>query len=420
MEKIILVIPRDIVVAEPLVYPPIGFLYIAAVLEEAGFGVVIYDMREEKNKIENIPESKIYCFTSSTPQIKEVIGYSRYVKFSYNNPFIVLGGHYASWQSKQVADKFDAVVIGEGETVIVDIIKNRKKGIFDGFTFSKKQNLDDIPFPARHLLPKERIVNNFLMNGQGFDADESNATTLICSRGCPNRCRFCANLPQKVRYRSAGNVVKEIEFLIKEYNCRSYKFMDDNIVSNKEFLRNLCNGLSELNINFRCLARSDMLDEESCELLKKAGAKEIALGIETLDDKILKAMNKRETVADHMRAIKLIKKYEIDLRVYFMVGFPGETQETIDNIKKFVLDIKPEKWTTSMFIPYPGSSIFKHPEKYGYDLFEKDLDKYYQLYPTVPPYNTTTSTSEQITFYHRDLVKFLDDYKNGKINGDKL
>jgi len=172
-------------------------------------------------------------------------------------------------------------------------------------------------------------------------------------------------------------------------------------------VRNICASIQDLGITYRCSARSDVITEEKCVMLKKSGCVEVALGIETADDSVLKKNHKLETVGQNRTAISALKKYGIAVRAYFMVGLPGETKETLEKTKRFILETRPEKWIVSLFVPYPGSAIWEGPEKYGVTIKEKDWSKFFTLYPAVSLYETENLTTEEITSSHRELIKFL-------------
>ncbi len=405
-KQVVLIVPKDNVCADPMIYPPLGLLYVAAVLENAGYDVIVYDMREEENTIENCPHSSVYGFTSATPQFNEVQKSVQYLKSRDPGSFTVLGGHFASWQPKEAIKFFDCVVVGEAEAIILGIIERRQCGIVDAVWASKRQNVSDIPFPARHLMNKERIISEKITGGKI-------ATTIISSRGCPHRCAFCANLPQKVRYRSSENFIAEIKQIVRDYNCRSFKFLDDNFLVNLNHVKSICNGIKDLGITYRISARSDVLTEEKCLLLKSSGIDEVALGIESADDVVLKKIHKRETVADHRAAIALLKKHDISVRIYLMVGLPGETKETIEKTKQFILETRPDRWIVSMLVPFPGSPIWENPESYGVETENVlgDWSRFMVLPPMTPLHRTKNFSSKELVEQHRILNDFLRETK---------
>jgi radical SAM superfamily enzyme YgiQ (UPF0313 family) len=352
----------------------------------------------------------VYGFTAATSQFNDVKESVKFLQRERGPIFAMIGGHFASWRPKDALEYFDTVVVGEAESVIIDTVENRRFGIIDAFESSKKQDVNKIPFPARHLLSRDKVTSGKISGGYRFqDGEES--TTIISSRGCPHRCAFCANIPQKVRYRSTENFIAEVKHLISEYNCKNYKFIDDNFLVNDKHVRDICEELVKLNVVYRAAARSDVVTEEKCILLKKSGCTEIALGIETADDEVLRKVGKKETVETHKNAISLLKKHKIDLRAFMMVGLPGETKDTIEKTKRFIMETKPEKWIVSLFVPYPGSAIWETPEKFEVEIKEKNWDKFFQLYPAMPLYNTKHFTSEEITQYHKELIEFLQEVK---------
>ena len=408
MNDIILVIPEDKIGFEPLVYPPLGLLYISSILLKEGYKIQIYDLREEK--IENIPESKYYCFTSVTPQIEDVKKYSLYIKNKYKNCFTVIGGSHATFMSDEILNYFDSIIIGEGELSIVEVIKNKIYGIFDKYKFGY-ENIDSIPFPSRDLISFDKVFNNKLWQGYGYGKGPI-ATTFITSRGCPWKCAFCANIPHKVRYRSVENIIEEMDLLINKYNCYNFRFIDDNFLMNKKRFRKLCLSLKDININFRCSARSDCIDEEICSLLIEAGCKEIGFGVETCDNKLLKILNKNETVEDHIRAINIAKKNGLQTKVFFMSGLPFETKETIELNKEFVRNVKPDKWIATLFTPFPGCDIWNNSEKYGIKIKNRNFEEFYQSYPSNSVMEREDCSSEELTEHFEDFIKFMEEYKN--------
>lgn len=400
MEKVVLVIPEDNIGAEPMVYPPLGLLYIAAVLEPY-YEVEIHDMRDSQD---DIPRADIYCFTGVTPQINNSIQLAKFGKKIYG-AFTVVGGAHATWCPEEMAEHFDAVVVGEGEEIILDILNDRRIGIFKG---TSKNDINDIPFPARHLLPKEKIVSEKLWDGYRFSKEDSPmATTIITSRGCKWSCSFCGNIPQPVRYRHPVSIRNEIVRLIKEYDCHYFRFLDDNFIGNIDRLETLSNYLAPLNINFRCSARSDLLNADICKMLVKAGCKEIGFGIESGDDKVLKMIHKGETVADHKKAVNLAKSYGLMTKTFLMAGLPGETRESIELTKQFMEEAKPDKWSAALFTPFPGCDIARNPKKYGVEIVDNNHDRYIESYPTKSVMRTKEASQEELGAHYEELLRYL-------------
>ena len=404
MKKILIVVPKDSLDLDPMVYPPLGLLYIAAVLEKDGHEVNVFDMRKDNN-IENIPKADFYCFSATTPQIENEIKVSKYVKGT-----TIIGGAHASWEPDSVKKHFDSVVIGEGDNVILDIVNKDVRGIINA-NKTKKYDINEIPFPARHLM--DNVVSKDLWEGYMFRKPDSPiATTLITSRGCPWRCSFCANLPQSVRFRSVENVVEEIKQIIKDYSCSHFRFLDDNFINNKSRFRKIAKQLKDLNISYRCSARSDLLDSEICGLLVSSGCKEIGFGIESGDDNVLKLIHKNERVIEHKRAIKLAKSFGIKTKAFLMAGLPGETWESIEMTKQFIEEVKPDKWIATLFTPFPGSPIYRNPADYKVEIVDKNFTNFVQSYPSKSVMKTDVASREELGLHYEELIRYLKELYN--------
>lgn len=387
---------------EPKMYFPLGILYIAAVLEEAGHDARVVDLRDESISLDHFENSDFFGITATTAEIRYAKSLSKMLKDRYPKSVTILGGAHATHLPNSCIDAFDCVVQGEGEKAILEIVQEGKSGVI----FSEEiEDLDSIPFPARHLIPPETFISESLFAGSRYGKSPP-ATTLIGTRGCPFSCAFCPNLPVKVRYRSPGNISSEIRDMIKKYGCKHFRFEDDNFTLNKEHLIKVCGELGPLNIHYKCHTRSALLDEEMCESLVNSGCKEMGLGVETADDYVLKLVNKKESVEDHFRAISLIKKFGMRAKVYWMVGLPGETWETIEKNKDFMRRAKPDKWTLSTFTPYPGCDIWKQPDRYGVKILTLDWDKYWN-FPDSSVIETDVASNNELNQHRDEFYKFL-------------
>ena len=348
-------------------YPNLGVLYLAAYLEKHEHSVKIIDLRF--NRYPAFPKADFYGLASSTPEISFCKHLNKYLKSRFSGKTII-GGSHPSHLPFYCKD-FDYVVIGEGEKALVDIVEND-----DGEKFKEYDNikdLDSLPFPARHLLPQEQVFSEHLFAGFRYGKAPL-ATTLITSRGCPYNCSYCANIPKSYRLRSVENIIAEI-CLLKSV-CNHFKFLDDNIVLSKKRAIELSEALAEEDIHFRCSARSDMIDDEVCQALKKAGCEEISIGVEVADDEILKLLNKNVTVDIHRNAVETIKNNDIKVKVCLMVGLPKETWKTIEANMFFFSQTKPDKWILNMFQPFPGCDIWSNPKKYGIALLTNNFARH--------------------------------------------
>lgn len=406
MAKVILINPPDSFSFEPMTYPPLGLLYIAAVLERDGFEVEIADMR--KGRL--IGEADYYGFTATTPQIDDVIFINKLIKSKHPDAFTFIGGAHASWRYNEIFSQFDAVFVGEAEFDVTRVLNNKIRGALINCN-KKEHSVDEIPLPARRLMPAEDIVSKKLWDGERYFNDNSPvATTLITSRGCPWRCGFCANIPQKVRFRSVVNVIDEIDVIKTDYNCNHFRFLDDNFLTDRGRVFDLCSVLPSRNIFFRCSARSDLIDDHICKRLYYAGCREIGFGVESADDTVLAIIKKNETVADHRNAIKIAKENGLKVKIFMMAGLPFENDLTVSKNKWFIEDTQPDKVVVSLFTPFPGSDIYERPYNYLVDINDIGWDEYVQSYPSKSLIRTHLCTSERLTEHHRDMIKFVEEY----------
>ena len=397
--KIVLVNPSDSRADNSLTYPPLGLLYIAGVLKE--HDVSVFDMRD--GEMSEIPGADVYGFTCTTYQVTEAKKISVFLKKKYPGCFTVVGGSHVSALPGDAEDFFDCVVVGEGEKVINDVIKDRTSGVVVGSPFV---DIDRIPFPSRFLLPDYKIVSPILWEGFRYGTGPK-ATILLSSRGCPFRCGFCANIRQPVRFRSIDSFVSEIKSLVSDYGCRHFRFVDDHFTLNKKRLFPMCDALGELDIRFRCSARSDSVDDDVCRALYDGGCREIGFGVETADDSLLGVLNKKETVEQHKNAIYTAKKHGLRVKIFMMAGLPFETWDTIEQNIKFIKDVQPDKIIVTLFTPYPGCDIWEHPDRYDITFIDKDFSKYHQSYPNISNISTKNVSRDELTEHFNKMNEFI-------------
>lgn len=219
---------------------------------------------------------------------------------------------------------FDYISIGEPEVDVINICQKRniyaKEYIGKALVFCSKMNnnLDALPFPRWDMFDLSKYDGGLY---------------LLASKSCKyNRCYFCDERliwGNSFRYRTVENIIAEIEQDVKKYNVNSFFFWDASILS-YPFLEKLCEQIIEkkLKISWTALVRADEVNERIVELMKKAGCVSIEIGIESLNEYMLKKVNKGEKIEDIIRAIEILKKYEIIIEGSFVVGFPGETVES--------------------------------------------------------------------------------------------
>jgi len=369
--KIELIHPPHYESIEDRLDAPLGLLYIASILENAGHEVRVNDLAGTPRDKWNIQHADLYGMTTyvtTIPISKEIAGRCKEV-----NPHskVIVGGAHPTARPYDMNKLFDIVVKGEGELAFLDIIKDypHNKKVYQR---ALEKDLDLYPNPAYHLVD---------LNSYKRTIDGEPSITMLTSRGCPFRCSFCGldETHKTVKFRSPEAVVEEIKEIKERYGITKFNFQDDTFTMNKKRLYTLLDLLTPLNIGFRCHGRAGLDIKEDYVKLKKAGCDMLSWGIESGSQKMLDLMNKRSTVKQNENVIKLAKKNGITSRAFFILGFPGETRETVEETKSFIERTNPDQYFVSNFVPYPDTDVWNNPDKYGIIKMNKDFSNYFQV-----------------------------------------
>lgn len=283
---------------------------------------------------------------------------------------------------KQMQDikEIDYIPWTEPEIPLMNLINGNKeekvKGIyyrdkgrikFTGYA-EKLKNLDKLGIPVHFAVPYKIYKCPMAISLP--------MAIVCCSRGCINRCVHCqaGSFQKPLRYRSIGNVLKELDE-IKSLGIKEIKFWDCSLLTNQKFLTELCRKMIERNYGFswHCNARAEFVNSEILELMKKAGCHTIALGCESANNKILKDMNKNETLEQIETAVKKIKDAKIRVLIYMTFGLIGETEKTMKETFNFAKRMMPEFVTFGIVVPAPGTPFYSYLKKKNF-LIEKELE----------------------------------------------
>jgi len=408
----------DAIDGEAGFYPPIGLLYIAAYLEEhSNCEIKVIDSFTEglshdqlKDRImsENPDLVGIYI---STFYLFDAILIARNTK-SINKGIIVIAGgpHVNLYPIESIAiPEVDIAVKGEGELVMNSIVKSIEKnranpevGKIPGVLTKNNRNnflteckipmLNALPFPARHLLDHTKY--------RSILAKHNPITTVISSRGCPYKCKFCSNLEsgQRVRFRSAKSVVDELRECVNKFGIYDYLFFDELFTVNKERVIDICNEITSrgLKIRWHCRSRADVLDEEMIIKMRKSGCRLIQFGIETGSERLQKLVNKNLNLDKVEYVMKIASDHGIYTYGNFMVGLPTETPDetisTIDFAKKLNLDYA----IFGVFGPLAGSEFYDDGLREGKF---KDFWKEFVNEPEVPIQDGSWTREDMAKYY---------------------
>lgn len=400
--KVVLINPPSPYLANDAAYPPSGLMYVASACEMEGHEVKIIDLTggiDWEKEIIGL-DADIFGITCVTPNFKIV---QKIANFLPKNRPIIIGGVHPTFLPDDVLEhiRCDAVIKGEAEVAIKQVMDDFKKRslekVYDGGLVPSTM----IPKPARHLV-------NLHKYHPGGEA----TTPIYSSRGCPFNCAFCSKVTGRIyRVLPIHRVVEELQEVIN-LGFNHILFGDDDIAINGNRLKELLLAIKGLGITFRLNQDAKTLDEEIVALASKSGCTEISFGIESGSPEMLKLMNKKASLEDNRRAIQLTKRYGMKAKAYFLVNFPGETEETVIETIRFAEETKPDKWLLSAFVPLPGSETFHHPQRYGITWMSSNWEDYYLVGKDgsfKPCYTTKDLTFEKQIYLHDMLYQKLNE-----------
>jgi anaerobic magnesium-protoporphyrin IX monomethyl ester cyclase len=358
----------------PFRFPPLGTGYIASFLKQHNFEIEIVDgtFRNEKEIVHEVERSKprivgIYAMYSME---KESISLAK--KIRSMTDLLVVGGPLPTVDPYSFSNDFDIVVIGEAEDTMLEIasnfldhgeVKQVQGAILSKSTGVKHENkrapiadLDSIPFPARELFDND-AYKEYYTNRFGYTM-----TSMISSRGCPFTCDFCSRpvFGDTFRSRSPRNIVDEME-AVSNLGYKTIWFADDCFTISKDRVMKICDeiGRRGLDVDWQCLSRVDTLDSELALRMKKAGCERIYFGIEAGDERILKIMGKDIDLQTARRAVSNANSASIETGAFFIIGYPGDSNETILNTLRFATSLPLDYVSFTLPYPIPGTGLYE-------------------------------------------------------------
>lgn len=366
---------------EDVVVPPLGLAYLAATLEREGHGVRILDAFALRMKWEEFAEAvkkekaDLIGIGGMTPTIDTTLRAAKICR-PHTRTLVTGGPHFSVYGQEFFRDcpEMDFGILGEGERSFAALVRKLEKGqdpwdvpglVGPGNASPPEkfiQAWDELPFPARHLLPNGSY-RYALWPGK-------KVTTMITSRGCPYRCIFCDKsvFGSRWRARSAVNVLDEMEQVVKEMGIRSVIIYDDLFTLDPQRVQEICQGILERGLKFewKCEGRVDRVDEEMLAWMKKAGCVLIAYGVESGTQKGLDYLRKGTTLEQARRAFALTHKAGIRPMAYFILGIPVETfAESLQTIE-FAKELNPDYAQFSILSPYRGTDLYEEAKRRGW------------------------------------------------------
>lgn len=431
---------------------PLGLCYIAAVLEEYGYVVSVYNAdynarlqpttaskttskyseylrilkdlehplwKEVKAKIAK-QSPDIVGISVMTPKYGSALNVSRLVKeFDRDIPVVWGGVHPTILPDETIKNEdVDIIVRAEGEYTFLDLIENLERpNKVIGITYKENgkiihnpnrpliENLDELPFPARHLILEK---GNYYPEAFG---------NIFASRGCPYNCIFCASYKvwtKKVRYRSPENVVDEIKEIKKRYKTKRFTFEDDSFTLNKKLVSDICNLLikEKLNITWATETRANLVTSDLIKKMKSAGCEDITIGVESGDEGTLKKIKKGITIEQIKNASRILKENKIRFDAFFMIGFPWETKKEIDKTVSLMNELDPRVAVFSVVTPYPGTELYDICRSEG--LIPENIDWSTFFHQSPDMYLTKNLTKEETSKIIEEVEKTFEMHNKEK------
>ena len=292
----------------------------------------------------------------------------------------VAGGVHVEVQPEECARKFDVIVIGPGEESFVKVIKDIKSGNLKKIYRQKWSEVSfcDTPFPRREFLPVDHVVTRDQFPGEYGDLL---STTMYTNRGCPYGCAYCTlNIPRALQTRSPKIIRAELKYLKENYSLEAVLPKDEVAIHPNPKVS------SEVFAAYRdydLIWRGQTTVAASYEQLKDAynsGCRELAVGIETVDPKVMEIINKKwQTPKKISDFLSNAKKVGIKIKTCFILGLPGEPMDILDKTMKFIVDNEIDYVNVSGFCPLPGSPIYNDYKYYGIKYVDKDWNKHANL-----------------------------------------
>ena len=368
-------------------FPPLGVLYLAAALREAGHRVQVIDGDPwlETDMLERVcdfdPELVGLSFlTMTTGRAAQL---ARELREALPEVFLVVGGPHATAEARRTLVDFraDAIVRGEGERTLVELAERVAAGdavdglagtvTLDGEGAPREaiEDLDSLAFPARDLCDFERYLSPpGLIRGWA----SSRHASVLASRGCRYRCTFCAShlqLGRRFRVRSVDNVLAELDLLVDRYRINGVYWVDDIFTGDKPWVRAFSEALAKrpYRLEWGCQSRVESVDEHTLRLMKAAGCVQVDFGVESGAKGVLRRMKKGTTWSSVVAAFDLAHEVGLRTGASFILGSPGETEQDARDTLELAERIESD-WTVFFFsTPYPGTELWQEVTRDGHE-----------------------------------------------------
>ena len=359
--------------------PPINIALLSAYLRKFGHEPLIHDFdwfegtADDMAKIIFACDPAVVGFTCLTPRMEITLSIAGRIKELNPEVRVILGGAHinAVKERSLYTQDIDYAIYGEAEESIPDLLRALEaKGSLDsiGNLIYRRGDevvmnaarpfigdIDVLPFPAWDLLKLEEYQDPAIFRGIHMG--------VMTSRGCPWRCIFCSSgvtWGHNVRFRSAENVIEELDIIVHRLGITNIMFYDDTFTLNKSRFLKICREIDRrrLNLKYYCQLRADTVDEEIAEALARSGCITAALGVESGDDRILKILRKGFTKDQITKAVAALKSAGVPILASYILGSPGETHESVHKTFEFARKLDTDQVKFMICTAFPGTELF--------------------------------------------------------------
>jgi len=377
--KILFAVPRSYNPKQMYREYPLGVGFLGTILKQQGHDVRIFDQNAEGatdlallNLVAEFGPAMV-GFSVITPNYPVARHQMRQLKLKYPDTHVIAGGIHASMFAEDLLlDGVDAVVLGEGESVITELLtcltQGREPHHVSGVVFRDDQGqlvrtqgwsqtsaLDELPFVDRSLYNLSRYTHH----------------SMLASRGCPHHCAFCCNYTGTIRNAGVAirwheKVIDEMQYLRDEYGAKEIFFADDIFLLRKHDIREFCRACMARNLGLRWIGqmRADRVDTSIATAMRGAGCQRIYFGVESGSDAILQRAKKGMTKDQIRRGVRAAIEAGLRAKTGWIYGLPGTLAEQYESIE-FMLEMRPHEISIHQLIPFPGTVYYKEPERFG-------------------------------------------------------
>jgi len=408
---------------------PVSLAYVASALRRAGLGFAVLDCyihpyeKQKEALFAELGKGDYHSvgFTAylGNYSFRYFLELSREIRAAFPGLKIILGGPMASCVPEIILNlgMADMVVIGEGEGAAPDLIRTIESGgdlsHVPGIAYkngpdavinppqARIQDLDALhPLPY-DLFPMKFYIDHLKSTGRCFG--------ILGSRGCYSGCTFCyLTYGKKMTFRSVQSITGEMEYLHKTYGISRFNFLDDNFLNVPKFAYDYCQAIEKLGFRpeWRYQARVEKIDEAMIRELVRHGLVGMTMGLESGSDTMLRAIRKGITAAQSERAIALCRQYRIAFSSNFIIGFPEETDETIEETSQFMdrNGIDENVWV-NFIVCYPKTPLYDYARRNG--IIRDEVDYLSNLGPLgeVPYINISRWSDQELMAKREYLLK---------------